>query len=403
MGEAERLAKLEKIRESAQEYEGMLMNEMIKSMRQTPMAKTAGSETYSEIAEKPFTAALTAAGGLGLADKIVEDVARQEGLSATLEEHPEIMGPNWNPRISPSKMYKAVNADSLSKGGSGMAPGLPGEGEGTAAGASTGPARLSMPDSGRQPAPPDAAAAATAAGASAGLEHRPLDRGSYTPSSETMSRLEGLRSRLLQEESGTFPLDVAYGGGYTGSQASGAPAPAGAAAPTDAPAPPEGKALEASSPLEAAASPEDKALEAASPLEAAAPTGPRAFGAPAAPAAPPLLAVKASSGATGSLEPKGPDGDDDGLEYLGPDSRPRFMGGGPEADPFEEAFQDSAYDIGLGKGTRDDFFPDDAGTGMDEAASTASTASTAPGASAASTAPGASAASTAPPDQAPGA
>jgi hypothetical protein len=26
-----------------------------------------------------------------------------------LAEHPEVMGPNWNPRISPSKMYKPAN------------------------------------------------------------------------------------------------------------------------------------------------------------------------------------------------------------------------------------------------------------------------------------------------------
>ncbi|MDR2340442.1 MAG: hypothetical protein LBF40_09995, partial [Deltaproteobacteria bacterium] len=107
--EEQKIAKLTKIRDSAKEYEGMLMAEMIKSMRQTPMAKTPGSDTYSEIAEKPFTAALTAAGGLGLADRIVEDVARQEGLLGTLAEHPEVMGPNWNPRISPSKMYKPAN------------------------------------------------------------------------------------------------------------------------------------------------------------------------------------------------------------------------------------------------------------------------------------------------------
>jgi Rod binding domain-containing protein len=113
MSEAQKVAKLEKIRDSAKEYEGMLLNEMIKSMRQSPLVKTPGSDTYSEIAEKPFTAAITAAGGLGLADRIIEDVARQEGLLGTLSEHPEIMGPNWNPKISPSRMYKGVNMDNL--------------------------------------------------------------------------------------------------------------------------------------------------------------------------------------------------------------------------------------------------------------------------------------------------
>ncbi|MDR1036775.1 MAG: hypothetical protein LBT40_09425 [Deltaproteobacteria bacterium] len=117
MSEEERVAKLRKIRESAQEYEGLLMAEMIKQMRQKPMAKTPGSETLSEIAEKPFTAALTAAGGLGLADKIVEDVAAQEGLAATLADHPEVMGPNWRQRIAPSRLYKPVNLGGSEGGG----------------------------------------------------------------------------------------------------------------------------------------------------------------------------------------------------------------------------------------------------------------------------------------------
>ncbi|MDR3152702.1 MAG: hypothetical protein LBW85_00155, partial [Deltaproteobacteria bacterium] len=108
LSEEEKVAKLQKIRKSAQDYEGLLMAEMIKQMRQKPMAKTPGSDTFSEIAEKPFTAALTAAGGLGLADKIVEDVAAQEGLSGTLADHPEVMGPNWRQRIAPSRLYKPV-------------------------------------------------------------------------------------------------------------------------------------------------------------------------------------------------------------------------------------------------------------------------------------------------------
>jgi Rod binding domain-containing protein len=105
--EEEKIGQLKKIKKSAEDYEGLLMKEMIKSIRQNPLVKTAGSETYSEIAEKPFTAALTAAGGLGLAEKIVSDVARQEGLMDTLNEHPEIMGPNYRPKIAPSRMRKA--------------------------------------------------------------------------------------------------------------------------------------------------------------------------------------------------------------------------------------------------------------------------------------------------------
>ncbi|MDR1394842.1 MAG: hypothetical protein LBK52_01560 [Deltaproteobacteria bacterium] len=113
--EEEKIAQLKKIKTSAQDYEGLLIKEMIKSMRQSPLAKTAGSETYSEIAEKPFTAALTAAGGLGLADKIVADVARQEGLMDTLDANPEIMGPGWRPKIAPSRMRKAPSLPAPAK------------------------------------------------------------------------------------------------------------------------------------------------------------------------------------------------------------------------------------------------------------------------------------------------
>jgi Rod binding domain-containing protein len=106
LDEAARLSKLSQIKKSAEEYEGMLLAEMIKSMRQTPFAKTPGGETYSEIAEKPFTAALTAAGGLGLAQAIVTQVAAQEGLGETLAAHPEVMGPGWRQRLAPSQMTR---------------------------------------------------------------------------------------------------------------------------------------------------------------------------------------------------------------------------------------------------------------------------------------------------------
>lgn len=107
LDEATKLSKLSQIKKSAEEYEGMLIAEMIKSMRQSPFAKTPGSETYSEIAEKPFTAALTAAGGLGLSQLIITQVAAQEGLGETLAAHPEAMGPHFRQRLSPSQMSKS--------------------------------------------------------------------------------------------------------------------------------------------------------------------------------------------------------------------------------------------------------------------------------------------------------
>jgi Rod binding domain-containing protein len=106
MTEEQKLFKLKQIKESAEEYEGFLLNEMIKNMRQSPFVKTAGSDTYSEIAEKPFTAALTKAGGLGLSQTIVNQVAAQEGLGDVLANHPEAMGPNWRQRLAPSLMPK---------------------------------------------------------------------------------------------------------------------------------------------------------------------------------------------------------------------------------------------------------------------------------------------------------
>ncbi|MDR1309070.1 MAG: hypothetical protein LBL95_04130, partial [Deltaproteobacteria bacterium] len=106
MSDEQKISKLKQIKESAEEYEGFLIAEMIKNMRQSPFAKTPGSDTYSEIAEKPFTAALTQAGGLGLAQTIVNQVASQEGLDGVLAEHPEVMGPHWRQRLAPSQMPK---------------------------------------------------------------------------------------------------------------------------------------------------------------------------------------------------------------------------------------------------------------------------------------------------------
>ncbi|MDR3134968.1 MAG: hypothetical protein LBU69_02605 [Deltaproteobacteria bacterium] len=106
LSEEQKISKLKQIKESAEEYEGFLIAEMIKNMRQSPFVKTAGNDTYSEIAEKPFTAALTQAGGLGLAQTIVNQVADQEGLGDVLSSHPEVMGPNWRQRLAPSQMHK---------------------------------------------------------------------------------------------------------------------------------------------------------------------------------------------------------------------------------------------------------------------------------------------------------
>ena len=102
----EQIEQLSKIRKSAVEYESVLLDQFVKQMRQSPMAETPGGETFSDIAEQPFRDFLSQAGGLGLADHIVGQIARQEGLERTLNDYPEIMGPGWNPTIPPNLMKK---------------------------------------------------------------------------------------------------------------------------------------------------------------------------------------------------------------------------------------------------------------------------------------------------------
>lgn len=102
----EQVQQLSKIRKSAIEYEAVLMDQMVKQMRQSPLTKTPGGDTFSDIAEEPFRNFLSQAGGLGLADSITSQIARQQGLEQTLQEYPEIMGPGWRPSIPPNLMKK---------------------------------------------------------------------------------------------------------------------------------------------------------------------------------------------------------------------------------------------------------------------------------------------------------
>ena len=111
----EQVEQLSKIRKSSIEYESVLLDQLVKQMRQSPLAKTPGGDTFSDIAEQPFRDFLSQAGGLGLADSITSQVARQQGLEQTLHDHPEIMGPGWRPTIPPNLMKK-------SPGGLDMAP-----------------------------------------------------------------------------------------------------------------------------------------------------------------------------------------------------------------------------------------------------------------------------------------
>ncbi len=104
LSEEERVEKLGKIHRSAVEYEAVFVDQLVKQMRQSPLAKTPGGETLSGIAEQPFRDFLSQAGGLGLADSIVSQIVRQEGLEQTLHDNPGIMGPNWRPTLAPNMM-----------------------------------------------------------------------------------------------------------------------------------------------------------------------------------------------------------------------------------------------------------------------------------------------------------
>ena len=102
----EQIEQLSKIRKSAVEYEAVFVDQLVKQMRPTPLMETTGSDTLSDIAQQPFRDFLSQAGGMGLADSIVDQVARQEGLEQTLHANPGIMGPGWSPTIAPSLMTK---------------------------------------------------------------------------------------------------------------------------------------------------------------------------------------------------------------------------------------------------------------------------------------------------------
>jgi|GEM_PF-2199403 Rod binding protein len=134
----EQIEQLQTIRKSAIEYESFFVDHLVKQMRQSPLAQTPGGDTFSDIAEQPFRDFLSQAGGFGLADSIVQQVARQEGLEQTLHEHPGIMGPDWRPDVSANLVRKFT-------GPLGMAPENQGFREKTAA----EPASEAAEDSGR--------------------------------------------------------------------------------------------------------------------------------------------------------------------------------------------------------------------------------------------------------------
>ncbi|MDL2226832.1 hypothetical protein LJB86_04175 [Deltaproteobacteria bacterium OttesenSCG-928-M10] len=101
----DQLKKLGQIQKSAVEYEAFFVDHLVKQMRQSPLAKTPGGDTFSDIAEQPFRDFLSQAGGLGLAGTITGQLARQEGLEQTLQDYPEVMGPKWR-NSTPANLMK---------------------------------------------------------------------------------------------------------------------------------------------------------------------------------------------------------------------------------------------------------------------------------------------------------
>ena len=104
----EQLGLLSKAQAAAKQYEAHFMNNLTKEMFKAPMGDMPGGETYRDIAMEPLRDYLSEAGGLGLADDIVNQIARQEGLERTLQQYPEVMGPNWQPRTPQNLMRKSA-------------------------------------------------------------------------------------------------------------------------------------------------------------------------------------------------------------------------------------------------------------------------------------------------------
>ena len=113
----ERLQKLAQIKKSASEYESFFLDHLVKLMRPSPLAHTPGGETMKGLAEQQFREFLSQAGGLGLANAIAGQIARQEGLEQTLHEHPEVMGPSWRVVIPKNLGPKTIPGLSLAPAG----------------------------------------------------------------------------------------------------------------------------------------------------------------------------------------------------------------------------------------------------------------------------------------------
>ncbi|OHX11573.1 flagellar assembly peptidoglycan hydrolase FlgJ [Chromobacterium sphagni] len=71
-------------RETASQFEALLMNTMLKTMRETKFddsEESNGMDTYRSMADQQLVQAMSANGGLGLGDMIYRQIAKQSGFS----------------------------------------------------------------------------------------------------------------------------------------------------------------------------------------------------------------------------------------------------------------------------------------------------------------------------------
>ena len=79
----EKIALEPRLVRAAHEFEAQMMKELLKPMSRAPLEETEGEDTgvLGEFASESLARALSAGGGLGIADRIVHDLSRSENFS----------------------------------------------------------------------------------------------------------------------------------------------------------------------------------------------------------------------------------------------------------------------------------------------------------------------------------
>ena len=77
---------------SAKEIESMFLQNLLKSMRQASLSKGplsgTGQRVYAELMDEHLGRAMAKGGGIGLADMLVRDVLRRQGVIKNPSSHP---------------------------------------------------------------------------------------------------------------------------------------------------------------------------------------------------------------------------------------------------------------------------------------------------------------------------